>query len=293
MLASDMWNTVIEVARKKSPDVSEIIKVTEVRGGCINRTFGLETNVGVYFVKVNSASAFPGMFEAEARGLEILAESGEIAVPAVIGFGESGALSFLVLEFVGSHKQKLDFWENFGKGLARLHKKRVEKFGLYHNNYIGSLRQDNHQEEEWEEFFITRRLIPQIASAKQAGLLQEKTEKRFEQLFRRLSDFFPKDNPSLLHGDLWGGNYMTGASGQAVLIDPAVYYGHRYMDLGMTKLFGGFSESFYDYYNEGFPLEKGWRQGLEVANLYPLLVHVNLFGGGYLSSINQTLQRFA
>ncbi len=293
MLGSEIISAMVKVARTKSPEVSEVLKLSEVGGGCINRAHRVKTNGGVFFVKVNSESKYPGMFEAEARGLGLLSGSGEIAVPEVVGFGNAGGLSFLVLVFVESHIKHSDFWEKFGRSLAGLHNKSANQFGLDHDNYIGSLKQTNSQEANWEEFFIMHRLLPQLRMARQEGLLPEKTEKQFGLLFRHLSDFFPREKPSLLHGDLWGGNYIVGENGQAVVIDPAVYYGHRYMDLGMTKLFGGFPEYFYGYYNERFPLEKGWQDSLEVANLYPLMVHVNLFGGGYLSSVNQILRRFA
>ncbi len=140
---------------------------------------------------------------------------------------------------------------------------------------------------------MVQRLLPQIMLASDNGLLPERPKKQFEELFKRVSDFFPKEKASLLHGDLWRGNYMTRKDGQPVVFDPAVYYGHRYMDLGMTKLFGGFPESFYYYYNEAFPLHWDWNYGAEVANLYPLMVHLNMFGASYFSRVNKILERFA
>ena len=293
MLSSAILYAVIEVIGKDSPSISDVVYINNVGGGCINQTYSIKTNDGKIFVKTNSASRYPGMFEAEARGLGLLAGAGELAVPKVIGSGSADGNAFLVLEFIESGFKSNDFWENFGRGLARLHKVKSEYYGLDHDNYIGSLPQANNQTKSWEEFFVSQRLEPQIKLARQSRLIPTATEQSFSKLFNHLDEFFPKEKPALLHGDLWGGNYMTGPNGETVIIDPAVYFGHRYMDLGMSKLFGGFSEAFYRFYHDEFPLEGNWHQGVEVANLYPLMVHVNLFGSGYLSSVNQTLKRFA
>jgi len=292
MLSPSILSAIIDIASKHSSSVSEIVSANEVGGGCINIAYSVKTNAGGFFVKVNSASRYPGMFEAEAQGLNLLAGASPLAVPEVVGVGEAGGSSFLVLELIEGSRQRSDFWENFGRGLAQLHMVKSNLFGLDRNNYIGSLEQANEFKKSWIEFFVLQRLEPQIKLAKQKGIMPAKTENDFNKLFNRLADIFPEEHPSLLHGDLWGGNYMTGSDGKAVIIDPAVYFGHRYMDLGMTKLFGGFPESFYRFYNQEFPLENNWQQGIDVANLYPLLVHVNLFGTSYLSGVTNILKRF-
>jgi protein-ribulosamine 3-kinase len=292
MLDVAILSAIKEVAGEHSTRASEIVSVKPVGGGCINQTYSVKTKASHFFVKINSASRYPGMFEAEARGLGLLAAAGELAVPKVFGSGSADGNLFLVLEFIESRTQSNDFWKNFGRGLARLHKFNGNKYGLDHNNYIGSLGQSNNQMEVWEDFFVSQRLLPQIKLAKQNGLMPRSIENMFSNLFNHLGDFFPPQKPSLIHGDLWAGNFMTNSTGYAILIDPAVYYGHRYMDLGMTKLFGGFSEQFYFFYNEEFPLEKEWQKGLDIANLYPLMVHVNLFGASYLSGVSQTLKMF-
>ena len=142
------------------------------------------------------------------------------------------------------------------------------------------------------EFFIEGRLEKQIALAKNSGAIDSATVQQFNRLYNKLPEIIPEEKPSLIHGDLWNGNFMTGADGKAWLIDPAVYYGHREMDLAMTKLFGGFSTDFYESYNETFPLQKGFNNRVDIHNLYPLLVHVNLFGGGYLHEVKNILSRF-
>lgn len=274
----------------------EVTRTSGVGGGCINDAHRLETLAGSFFVKYNSASRYPGMFDAEAKGLVLLRNSNTLYVPEVIGNREAGPNSILVLEYIEPGVQQDDFWTNFGEGLAGLHQslpdQGVKGFGLDHDNYIGSIPQQNKWHASWIDFFIIERLEAQLRIARDQGRAGSELSQLFQRLYKRLSDFFPEEPPALLHGDLWSGNFMTGCDGQAVIIDPAVYCGHRYMDLGMSLLFGGFSQAFYDSYDDAFPLEPSWRQSMDIANLYPLMVHVNLFGGGYLNSVKSVLRRF-
>ena len=273
----------------------EISKFSPVGGGCINRAQYVDTNAGRFFVKQNSADRYPGMFEAEASGLELLSGAGSIRVPGVIGYADAGSESILVLEYIEEGRKGKDFWYDFGRGLAGMHKENRGQggFGLGHNNYIGSLPQENGRYDSWTDFFINRRLEVQLKIARDSHRAGKELSVQFSSLYRRIPELFPEEPPALLHGDLWGGNYMTDRGGRAVIIDPAVYYGHRYMDLGMSRLFGGFDTSFYNAYNEEYPLEASWQEGIEAANLYPLMVHVNLFGGSYLGSVKSVLKRFA
>jgi len=245
-----------------------------------------------FFVKVNSASRYPGMFEAEAKGLSLLQSAGEIEVPEVIEYGEKDGLSFLILNHIHSARKKTNFWQEFAENLAALHRHSHEFFGLDHDNYIGSLRQYNNKKSSWIDFFIEERLNVQIEMARNTGLMDKRDMDSFEMLFSKLPSIFPVEPPSLIHGDLWEGNYISGNDGQPVIIDPAVYFGNREMDLGMSKLFGGFDREFYQAYQSNFPMAPGWQERLEICNLYPLMVHVNLFGSGYLGSVRSILQRF-
>jgi protein-ribulosamine 3-kinase len=292
MLPNELQEEIQVTLHEKTGYDHTISRVSPVGGGCINDAHVVTTDQGRYFVKYNHAQRYPGMFEAEARGLEVLKNAGELSVPGVIGTGEAGNQAFLMLEYIDSRPQEKDFWENFGRGLARLHKHTSPNFGLDHPNYIGSLAQSNAFSESWANFFINERIQPQLRLSRESGKTDKELEKKFERLFNRLDEFFPAEPPALLHGDLWSGNYMTGNKGEAVIIDPAVYFGHRYMDLGMSKLFGGFAPGFYKAYHAEYPLDGDWQQGVEIANLYPLMVHVNLFGGGYLGSVNTMLRRF-
>jgi len=271
---------------------TEILSVSSVGGGSINETFRVETLSGLYFVKINSSSLYPGMFEKEALGLKILEDAGEIPVPEVVAWDETNEEAFLTMKYIPPGTKSTDFWETFAKRLAALHRHTDEMFGLDHNNYIGSLPQSNRRHKSWTDFFREERLEFQVKMARNAGKIGNDTVKRFERFYKKLDEIFPVEPPSLIHGDLWGGNFIVNPGGEAVIIDPAVYYGHREMDLGMSQLFGGFSERFYKAYNHHFPLDKGWQQRLDYCNLYPLMVHVNLFGGGYSASVNSILKKF-
>jgi protein-ribulosamine 3-kinase len=271
---------------------SPVISHQTVSGGSINAAFRIKTADQTFFLKYNDTKKFPGMFEAEAKGLQTLQRTNTFMVPDVIATGEEGGKSFLLLNWIENGERKKLFAQDFGKRLARLHRNSSSDFGLGYNNFIGSLPQSNLQHKSWIEFFIAERLEKQLASAKDSGIIDGFTSKQFEKLYIRLPEFIPEEPPALIHGDLWNGNYMVAPDGSACLVDPAIYFGHREMDLAMSRLFGGFPEEFYDAYHESFPLQPGFDNRFEIHNLYPLLVHVNLFGGGYLQQVKSILSRF-
>lgn len=269
------------------------IKTTQpLSGGDINRALMLETTAGKFFMKFNSASRYPGMFKAEAEGLQLMKFTETVAVPEVIGYGEDGRDAFLLLQYIEPGYRSETLMEKAGQQLARMHRHSSPFFGLHSNNYIGSLIQKNTLCKSWSEFFASSRIEPMLKMARDKGLVDAQLVKAFSNLLRRLDDLIPAEPPGLLHGDLWGGNYLTSSNGQVYLIDPAVYYGHREMDLSMTRLFGGFPESFYAGYEAEYPLQAGFKQRIAIHNLYPLLVHVNLFGGGYVSSVAAIVKKF-
>jgi len=287
------WKTAVEeLLNQKFEKPVSIQSVSSVGGGSINDVYSLETTAGVFFVKKNSASRYPGMFEKEASGLELLANTNEIDTPKVVTFGSKDDDSFLILDFIQSAEKQDGFWEDFGRRLANLHKHSQDSFGLKHDNYIGSLKQSNRFYLSWTDFFREERLEAQVKLARDNRRMGGETVAAFERFYRKLEELFPKEPPALLHGDLWSGNFMVNEKGLAVIIDPAVYFGHREMDLAMSQLFGGFHASFYEAYHRNFPLEKGWQQRMDYYNLYPLMVHVNLFAGSYLESVKRILARF-
>lgn len=258
-----------------------------VGGGCINHGMRVDLADGPVFLKYN-ADAPPEMFAAEARGLEALrdAADGLLAVPRPIAWAEaaSGAPAWLAMEWIESGPRPRDFAERLGRGLAAVHRAgRTEGWGWMEDNFIGSLPQQNAQAESWAEFWWMRRLEPQLAMARATGRLPGRAADwdRLLAMLPALLDPAEADGPSLLHGDLWGGNVMASADGP-VLIDPACHRGHREADLAMTELFGGFGAGFHDAYREAWPLLDGYEQRRAVYQLWYLLVHVNLFGGGYV-----------
>jgi protein-ribulosamine 3-kinase len=271
---------------------SRIAGHVSVGGGCINSCARIDTDGGIWFVKWNDAAAYPGMLESEAKGLQLLRETGTLRVPEVVGHTLANGHTILLLEWLEPGRRKADFFHSFGIALAQLHRHTSKSFGLAHDNYIGSLPQRNRQHPDWAAFFAEERLEPQLRLAVDAGALGRETIRGFQRLYLRLPDIFPDEPPALLHGDLWSGNYLVGPEGEAAIVDPAVYYGHREMDLAMARLFGGFDSAFYEGYQSEWPTEPGLVQRAEICNLYPLLVHVNLFGGGYAGQVREVLKQF-
>lgn len=288
-------NTLRYIEEILSSSVSEELRIfsfNSISGGDINEAYRLETSREDYFIKVNSLERYPQMFSQEAQGLQLLQKAEGLRIPNIIAQDHYDDTSFLILELISSNNQNDNFWESFAKGLSEIHKKSNEYFGLESNNYIGSLKQYNEKKSDWISFFIEERLLRQVRLARDHQLADSALLSAFNRLFKVLNEIIPEETPSLLHGDLWSGNFMIDDQGDACLIDPAVYYGHREMDLAMTKLFGGFSDKFYEHYHSYFPLEKGWESRMDLFNLYPLLVHLNLFGSSYLRQIRAILRRY-
>ena len=263
-----------------------------VGGGCINNGGKLITNEGPFFVKYND-DRYEGMFDTEARGLKLLNDADAIHIPRVFATGKApGNQIFIILEWIDSKGRQKDFWEQFGHELANLHKVSDDSFGLDFDNYIGSLPQYNNRHSNWIEFFKEERIERQIAIGQDKGSLPKDTIKGLRNLYPHLNDIFPDESPALLHGDLWGGNFMVNEAGEPALIDPAVYFGHREMELAFTQMFGGFDQQFYQAYHEAFPLEKGFEARKDLYNIYPVLVHVNLFGGAYLYELQEIINQY-
>ena len=256
---------------------------SSIVGGCINNAIKINTNKGDFFVKWNTNSK-ANMFQSEYNGLKVLKDTNTIRIPNVLCFDDD----FLILEFIPPSNPNNAFWEVFGQKLALMHKQTHSKFGLDFDNYIGSLYQDNTQNKNWTEFFIQNRLQAQLSIGNFSGTLLSD----FDKLFQKLPNLFPNEKPALLHGDLWSGNFLAKNGDTTMLIDPAIYYGNREMDIAMSKLFGGFNSDFYFAYNESRPLENGWEERIQICNLYPLLVHVNLFGGAYINQVKNILSYY-
>jgi len=270
---------------------SAIESVRKLTGGSVNQSYELTGSNTSFFLKVNDLTSYPNMFEKEVGGLNLLRRSSFIEVPEVLIQGSYEKLAFLVLEFVPNSDPNQGYWEFFGKGLATLHQNTSEQFGLSYNNYNGSLHQMNHYTDDWGSFFIENRLTEQQRQARDNGRLSKELSKMLDLLYPKLSSFFPEEKPALLHGDLWSGNFMV-KQGNPCYMDPSVYYGHREVDLAMSLLFGGFDKRMYEAYHEIFPLEKDWEKRVDVFNLYPLMVHVNLFGTSYAQRVKSILKNY-
>lgn len=262
----------------------KITSVSSLSGGCISNAYKIiDKNGRAYFLKINSSPK--DLFIKEANGLKELRKENAIRVPEVILCKED----FLLTEFIEQRSRSINFFEDFGRRFAQLHKCTGSKFGFYENNYIGSNPQinipDKNEENNWVEFYFNKRILFQYKLAEKNGYATDELRKGISTLEKKIEDIigYSAGSPSLLHGDLWGGNYIADENGDACLIDPAVYYGHREADLAMTKLFGGFSSEFYNSYNETFPLKPGYDYRENVYKLYHVLNHLNLFGGGYYS----------
>jgi protein-ribulosamine 3-kinase len=271
---------------------TKILSVAPVSGGSINAVYCLQTQGGKYLLKVNDSSRLPNMFRREAEGLQAIAAVKAITVPQIILQDEAGDTSFLLLEWIESRRPTVKASVLLGRQLAGMHRSTAVSFGFDTDNYMGSLTQSNKAHTAWSEFFIQERLMPMVKLAADKQLLIKVDIAGFERLYKKLPELFYEEAPSLIHGDLWGGNYLTDENGKPYLIDPAVSYGHREFDIAMTTLFGGFAREFYTAYHEAFALDKGWHERIDLWNLYPLLVHLNLFGASYLGQVRDCLGEY-
>jgi fructosamine-3-kinase len=266
-----------------------ITEIHSVAGGDINDAWAVRCGATQAFVKTRHG-AEPDTFTVEARGLQWLAEAGALRIPKVLAVSEDPPL--LVLELVTPGRPANGFDEALGRGLAALHRAAPPSFGLPYDNFIARLRQDNTPSEHWPEFYWARRLEPMLRRAERAGLGDAALRRDLERLAARLPERCgPAEPPARLHGDLWAGNLLVDEAGAPVLIDPAVYGGHRELDLAMMRLFGGFGPRVFEAYAEVWPLAPGWEDRVPLYQLYPLLVHVSLFGASYLGGVRQALRR--
>ncbi|BAY20944.1 hypothetical protein NIES2100_06880 [Calothrix sp. NIES-2100] len=261
-----------------------------VSGGCINQGYAVSDDERTYFVKLNQASQV-AMFEAEALGLEEMLNTASIRVPQPLCWGTSGHSGYIVLEWleIGGASTSHS-WQEMGRKLAAMHKATSSQgFGWKINNTIGSTPQINTWTTDWAEFYAKHRLGYQFQLARRKGGSFPKQEKLLAAIPELLANH--QVEPSLVHGDLWGGNAGCTVSGEPVIFDPATYFGDREVDIAMTELFGGFPAAFYQGYNEVFPLDAGYEQRKTLYNLYHIINHFNLFGGGYGSQANRMIDQ--
>ena len=277
--------------------------ITPVGGGCINHVFRIDTSHERYLLKWNERSPY-GMFTAEAKGLQLLKSAKAIRVPEVLGCAEKSTEhpAYLLLEWMENDAGRMDqvgYQKMLGEQLAEMHRAVVGSenpgyYGLDHDNFIGSNPQWNDWNMGWIDFFRKMRIGKQMTIAMNNGMMTAKRQRLLSKLMDHLEDWIDEEHcrPSLLHGDLWGGNVMAGPGGVPVLIDPAVYFGDREAEIAFTTLFGGFDRDFYQAYQATWPLDPGYQERKSIYNIYHLLNHMNIFGGSYAGQVDQVLQRY-
>lgn len=293
-----MWDTIAAQISKATGEKFQISDRRSVGGGCINQGYAIASGELTYFVKLNRAVDI-AMFEAEALGLQQMWETHTIRVPKPICAGTAGNSAYLVLEWLDLGGRGGDrAWQEMGRQLAALHRSPpnpplerggiIAGFGWDVNNTIGSTPQINTWTKDWADFWAEHRIGYQLKLAKRRGGQFSQGDRLLQAIPELLASHQPQ--PSLVHGDLWGGNASVTAAGEPVIFDPAPYWGDREVDIAMTELFGGFSPAFYRGYNEVWPLDSGYQKRKTLYNLYHVLNHFNLFGGGYSSQANRMIQ---
>ncbi|HTP96938.1 MAG TPA: fructosamine kinase family protein [Burkholderiales bacterium] len=285
------WRSIAEQISAVTGQAFSIGGRTPVGGGCINETSVIEGSGRRYFVKLNDAR-HAAMFAAEAAGLAEIARTRTVRVPLPVCHGADSTAAWLVLEHVELRAGDGAGERALGAGLAAMHRVTAATFGWAQDNTIGATPQPNAAGTDWAAFWRERRLGFQLRLAARnghGGSLQRKGERLLDGLDRLLHGHSPA--ASLLHGDLWGGNHAFDREGRPVLFDPAVYYGDREADIAMTELFGGFGAGFYAAYEAAWPLDSGYRARKTLYNLYHVLNHLNLFGGGYLHQAEGMIDR--
>ncbi|GBF79918.1 fructosamine kinase family protein [Aphanothece sacrum] len=283
-----MWTQITEHISQVTVEDFKLKNQRSVSGGCINQGYSITNNKVTYFVKINQASQIE-MFAAEALGLKQMSETHTIRVPKPICWGMAERVSYIVLEWLEFGRGTNDSRQEMGRKLAKMHAYQgSSQFGWERNNTIGSTPQVNTWMDNWADFFAEQRIGYQLKLAKRKGGNFGDYLQIVEKVRGLLQDRQPQ--PSLVHGDLWSGNVAVSEIGEPVILDPATYYGDREVDIAMTELFGGFSGAFYRGYNEILPLDEGYKKRKTIYNLYHILNHFNLFGGGYGSQANLMIQ---
>lgn len=291
-LSTDFIKNVEEVLSKLIGSRFKIFNMLPVSGGDMHQSYQVQGSGESFFIKMNDAEALPNIFVLEREGLKLLEKVGGAVVPELLVAGQFNSDAFLLMSWIEEGENAAAAQASLGRMLASVHKKTNDFYGLEYDNYIGTLPQYNQPKASWADFFIEERLEKQLRHGESIGVIDTTLRLKFDRLFEAIPSLFPIEPPALLHGDLWKGNYMVSRKGIPFLIDPAVYYGHREMDLALTQLFGGFDQAFYDAYEEVFPLEKDWKKRTDLWNLYILLFHANVFGGSYLKQVSQMVDKF-
>lgn len=272
---------------------ASIKSVLPVSGGDINDAYRIETEKNIFFAKVNDSQKAYEIINSEAKALMILGNLKGINVPEVIKVSKSHHKAILILKWIDSGNQSSKSMEFLGTMIANLHLNKAHAFGLDFDNFIGTLPQVNNWADNWLDFYYNCRIQKQLQPAVESGLIPPEYIRKTEKVFNNIQKEMPNAEPSLLHGDLWAGNYMIDINGDPVLIDPAISYGHREMDIAMMHLFGGFDSNVMNAYSSITPLEYDWENRMRFYQLYYILVHVNMFGGSYVPRALSIIEHYS
>lgn len=274
-------------------DPSPILEQKPLSGGDINEAYYVKTREQEYFAKQNR-NVSPYFFQAEARGLELIRATESIHVPKVYHYDENErGDTWLVLEYIPGSSSSALTTERLGERLSRMHARGGEGYGFDQPTFVGEILQENGMTPSWAAYYRDERLLPQLRRAEDSGKLQGERRKRAFHLIEHLDKWIPdKPGSSLLHGDLWAGNWMAGPDDTPYLIDPSVLYGDRLMDLSFTELFGGYPPNFYDAYHEQFPIPDYYEDVKPLYQLFYLLVHLNIFGEAYGGAVDRVLRSY-
>jgi fructosamine-3-kinase len=270
----------------------KVYSLHHLGGGEVNQSYKVVSDKGVYYVKTHPSKQFPKYFEKERNGLLAISKTQCIDVCKPIGILELGVQSFLVLEFIESAAPQKDFYAQLGEGLAKMHQTSNRYFGYSEDNYLRQGVQINHRMSSWSEFFIKYRLLNNIKIVTDKYHLSIETLRLFEKFIEFVEYAFPEEPPAFLHGDFWKEHVLSNAEGKPCLLNPSVYYGHREMDIAMTKLVGTFPPEFYEAYQGVYPLQADWEIRLDFCKMYYHLVHFNIYGQAYFPSIQALLNKW-
>lgn len=262
---------------------------TPLSGGDIASVYLLEASNQKLVLKTSAASNALAMFQTEKLGLGTIAATKIIKTPEIYLSDAFQNTAFLLMEYIAAKRPDSKDFTQLGQALGQLHQINHTNFGFAHDNFIGSLPQFNNFHNTWLDFYISQRLLPQFQLAQQSGLLTLNEVPTKTILLQKGASLFQNVQPSLLHGDLWSGNYLIATDGTPYLIDPAVYFGHAEVDIAMTQLFGGFGPSFYEAYQEIHPFSEAMSVRQDWYQLYYLLVHLNLFGRSYYGQVKRII----
>ena len=270
----------------------KVFSIKSVAGGDINKAYKLETAKGTFFAKINDSKYASEILLTESKALNLLMCVGGIKVPEAINVNDHKNYTALILEWIETGKANKNTSNDLAIRLSTLHNVNSPNFGLDYDNFIGSLTQINTKKDNWLDFYYQYRITPQLKQAVESGNVPSNYIQKTDTVFKNMENEMPTVSPSLIHGDLWGGNYMIDKKGQVIFIDPAISFSHREMDIAMMMLFGGFDPEVFDIYNKLSPLDPGWRNRMNFYQLYYILVHVNLFGGSYSNSAKNIIDSY-